>query len=78
MEELDANFNKIVPISFFYDNLDHAEAISKRIREFYFADRKIDNETREDVVHVSITPQLQIALTDKMLDVHGCLVFGWT
>lgn len=53
LQEFNDNFEKVVPISLFYDHAKDVNGLSKRIREFYFGEKKIDNTTREGVVDVS-------------------------
>ncbi|KAK5647002.1 hypothetical protein RI129_005466 [Pyrocoelia pectoralis] len=51
VKQLDTNFNKIVPISLFYKNTcTNSDYISKKLREFYIGDKKVDKSSRYGVI----------------------------
>lgn len=55
IDELNDDFERTVPISLLYDDTSNEiEYVTKKIREFYFGDRKIDNSTRKEVIDVGI------------------------
>lgn len=75
LQELDENFEKIAPISLFVDHVKDPAELSRKIREFYFGDKQIDNTTREGVVDVSGNdPSLSVVVTVGFADVHRLLV----
>ncbi|KAF5307862.1 hypothetical protein FQR65_LT06594 [Abscondita terminalis] len=51
MHELDEDFNKILPVSLFYKGTcSDQNYVSNKLREFYLGSKKIDNNTRFNVI----------------------------
>jgi len=54
--EMNSQFERVAPITMFYGEVsppDMAAEISQRIRDFYFKEQPIGNETLDRVVDVS-------------------------
>ncbi|KAI7815485.1 carboxylesterase, partial [Rhyzopertha dominica] len=50
IQELNDDFDKIAPITLFYGRTsEDVEYITKKVREYYFGDRQIDNSTKDEV-----------------------------
>ncbi|KAF2902651.1 hypothetical protein ILUMI_03536 [Ignelater luminosus] len=49
IEELNKDFNRLLPIILLYDNNPKKEEISQKIRKFYFGDREIDQSTKAEL-----------------------------
>lgn len=61
VEELDKDFDRVVPISLLYDQTaNNVDFVSKQIRKFYFGDKKIDESCRQNVTNVNIFILLHI------------------
>lgn len=54
LEELDEDFNTLVPMSLEYEEYtDEIEDVTKKIREFYFGNKKLDESVKNELVNVS-------------------------
>nr|CAD7607963.1 unnamed protein product [Timema genevievae] len=68
--ELDEDFNRIAPISMFYRNTSNSiEEITPKIREFYFGDHPINNETVYAAVDM-FTDNVMLSGTDEAVKKH--------
>lgn len=49
MERLNNNFEDIAPLLFYYNNHSSKQSISRSIRKFYFQEKPIDNNTKQEL-----------------------------
>lgn len=53
IEQFDEGFNKLAPLSLMYDKIvDDADAVTKKLKEFYFNNEKLDKSKIMDLIHV--------------------------
>ncbi|CAG2061043.1 unnamed protein product, partial [Timema podura] len=70
LAELNEDFNRIAPISMFYRNTSNSiEEITQKIREFYFGDHPINNETVYAAVDM-FTDNVMLSGTDEAVKKH--------
>lgn len=53
IQELDENFNKLVPLSLMYDKIvNNTNSVTKKLKEYYFNNEKLDKSKIYDLIHV--------------------------
>lgn len=55
IKELNEDFYRVAPFAMeYHETTDKQDYVSKKIRDFYFGDRQIDESTKDEVTNVSI------------------------
>ncbi|KAF2902649.1 hypothetical protein ILUMI_03534 [Ignelater luminosus] len=52
LEELNKNFDKLAPIIFMYEDNPKKDEVSKKIRNYYFGDKNIDDSTKGELTNL--------------------------